>query len=206
MVLQNNLKPTQEAYLLSALNRYNPQGDQSECDLASKLVEDAIMLGSRDNVSVAIQTITQETQPFIAAVFDGHGGPTVSSFAARWLGVQFERLCLMSENQYQSEEEFSVARHHESYQRDNKETEEKFSQHISLKKPESDLVLLEDSKSAKESKHPMDTQQKLTQALLAYFPNNILPDEMKNLENLHKILWIFQKEKNLKDSICAIAF
>lgn len=86
-------KEAHEAYLLKGIEKFNSTGSTPEKDLAEALAKTAIADGSTDNVSVAIQTITHDTPPFLLGVYDGHGGARASTFVAREMGGLFKKLC-----------------------------------------------------------------------------------------------------------------
>lgn len=89
----------QEDYLRDALDKY--KGEKSELDIATYLVQHAYKRGSKDNISVAVQTLSLN-KPFLLGVYDGHGsdeekkrGAQTSTYVAQNIGRVFSD-CLKS--------------------------------------------------------------------------------------------------------------
>ena len=67
-------KKGHENYLLNALKSMSSPGSLTEKQLAAALVNKAKNDGSRDNISVAITSITPDSPAFLLGMYDGHGG------------------------------------------------------------------------------------------------------------------------------------
>lgn len=116
--LDDQTKEGHEGYLLNKLNTIASLGTQSEEELAELLVEAAKTDGSRDNISVAVQSITDDTPAFLLGLYDGHSGSEASVFVAKNMGNTFIRQCTLSPAAY-DQQEFSVSKNQEVYKRDN---------------------------------------------------------------------------------------
>jgi integrin-linked kinase-associated serine/threonine phosphatase 2C len=121
--LTRQTKEGHEAYLreaLSAMNGGKP-GLLSEETIAERLAEDALTKGSRDNISIAVQSIKTEgrpaTQKAMIGVYDGHGGPALSHFVADHIGDELTRQLALSEDAYAAQPE-SVPSNRAIYDRD----------------------------------------------------------------------------------------
>ncbi|KTD57275.1 PP2C family serine/threonine-protein phosphatase [Legionella shakespearei] len=111
-------KQGHEQYLFRILRDMSSPGNESEEALAQELVEQAKRDGSRDNISVAIQTITKETPPFLMGVYDGHGGTDASCHVADNIGSVFKAQCALTPEAY-AQQELSVNKKKAVYDRDN---------------------------------------------------------------------------------------
>lgn len=116
---------TQEAHeellsrALTQLLQHNK--NPSEKDIAEALVHEAKQKHSKDNITVAIQTIptiSRETPAFMLGVYDGHGGAEVATFVAKNIGSEFKKQCSLTPIAYQ-EQPLSAQNHAEAYERDN---------------------------------------------------------------------------------------
>jgi integrin-linked kinase-associated serine/threonine phosphatase 2C len=107
-----------EKYLLEALKQLKKEQKITEKELAEKLTAFAMEQGSNDNVSVAVQSITETTPPFLMGVYDGHGGINASNFVAGEIGTIFEGQCRLSNEEY-ARQELSIDRNLVQYLRDN---------------------------------------------------------------------------------------
>lgn len=114
----NQSKEGHEQYLLRILNGMALPGNETEEALAEELAEQAKRDRSHDNISVAIQTITKETPPFLIGVYDGHAGTDASCHVADNIGPVFKAQCALTREAY-AEQELSVHKKKEVYERDN---------------------------------------------------------------------------------------
>lgn len=101
--------------MISAINDKIPTNSA----LAQMLCEFAIIQGSRDNISVLIQTV-HAGQPFFIGAYDGHGGDAVSKLVASEIQSCFKKLCFCPEEAYTSLPLSSVSKQ-VRYRRDNKD-------------------------------------------------------------------------------------
>ncbi|MFT4058351.1 MAG: PP2C family serine/threonine-protein phosphatase [Legionella sp.] len=78
---------------------------KSETEIARFLVDQVIKSGrSRDNVTVAIQTITKDTKAaFLIGVYDGHGGANASTYVAENIGTEFNKQCALTPELYKEQ-------------------------------------------------------------------------------------------------------
>lgn len=97
----DNEKLDHATYLKNCLSG-QPWGLRSEKDIAAHLVAAAKKSGSRDNLSVAVQTLTN--RPVFLGVYDGHGGNTVARYIADNIGKRFEQQCDLSNEAYAAQE------------------------------------------------------------------------------------------------------
>jgi YD repeat-containing protein len=111
-------KQGHEKYLFRILRDMSSPGYESEKALAEELAEQAKRDMSRDNISVAIQTITQTTPPFLMGVYDGHGGTDASCHVADNIGDVFKAQCALTPEAY-AQQELSVNKKKAVYVRDN---------------------------------------------------------------------------------------
>ncbi len=76
----------------------------TESMLAEKLAKQAIVDGSYDNVSVAVQTITPgQKKPTVQGIYDGHGGKRAAHYAAKNMFSVFQKQCRLSHAAYAAE-------------------------------------------------------------------------------------------------------
>lgn len=113
-------KKDQEDYLLNKLKAIENPGKRNPIQLAEHLVEEAKKDHSTDNISVAIQNITNETAPFLLGVYDGHGGTGASIKAATSIGGEFKKQCALTQETY-AQQELSTTAQKANYERDNKD-------------------------------------------------------------------------------------
>ncbi|MFI4963000.1 MAG: protein serine/threonine phosphatase 2C family protein [Legionellales bacterium] len=111
-------KKAHEAFLLGALRNMRSPGTLTEIALAEALVDVAKKSGSTDNISVAIQTITTDTPPFLLGLFDGHGGKEASVYAANNIVEVFKNQCQLRPDSYE-QQVWSVGNNKPIYKRDN---------------------------------------------------------------------------------------
>lgn len=112
-------KEKQEAFLLSALQIIKETGSISEAGLAILLAGFAATEGSGDNISVAVQTLS-ELMPFLIGIYDGHGGDMASYYIARNIKTVFEQQCALSPEEY-AQQQHSVHHNFIDYYRDHPE-------------------------------------------------------------------------------------
>ncbi len=75
------------------------------------------LLNSLDNISVCVQTVIRSTPRFVS-VIDGHGGPAVAHYVANFMYVELEKLCRLTQSDYDAHPE-SVMKNQKVYYRDN---------------------------------------------------------------------------------------
>jgi integrin-linked kinase-associated serine/threonine phosphatase 2C len=116
-------KTHHEDYLFNALKKITSPGKMAQDELSKKIAEQAIKDGSKDNVSVAIQTvIPRETPAFLLGVYDGHGGDEASIHIAERIGDVFTEQCALTPEAYAAQElsiYSTFERRDEAYIRDN---------------------------------------------------------------------------------------
>lgn len=111
----------QELYVLRTLQIHHQNGQSmQEVAIAKALATQALCSGSKDNVSVAVQTI-QIGRPVLMGVYDGHGGPEMASYVAENIGRTFISQCQLTTALYQTND-FSVDKNRVQYERDNTDT------------------------------------------------------------------------------------
>lgn len=110
-------KKDHEDYLLGILQKIDAPGTKSEEVLAQELALQAKKDRSTDNISIAIQTLTSETPPFILGIYDGHGGKEASCHVADNIALVFKTQCALSREAY-AEQDLSVDSKQDIYNRD----------------------------------------------------------------------------------------
>lgn len=94
-------KEDHEHYLMNCLNSAAGLSGEALC---RHLAQSAIDDGSRDNVSVAIQTIFSagqpKTDPVMLGVYDGHGGADAATFVAQNISTVFAQQCALTAGEY----------------------------------------------------------------------------------------------------------
>lgn len=134
-------KKDHEDYLLNILKNLESPGNMAQDELAKALSLQAITDGSRDNVSVAVQTITSKTPAVFIGVYDGHGGREASRKVADNIGCLFKEQCALTPEQY-AQQELSVVTKKAIYERDNKDVDLAPDQlHSKLASPETAQVV-----------------------------------------------------------------
>jgi YD repeat-containing protein len=115
-------KKNHEDYLFNILKNLESPGNMAQDELAKTLSLQALTDGSRDNVSVAVQTITSQTPPVFIGVYDGHGGIEASCKVADNIGRVFKEQCALTLEQY-AQQDLSVVTKKAIYERDNKDVD-----------------------------------------------------------------------------------
>ena len=111
-------KKDHEDYLLEVLQTIQSPGKMREDKLCAQLVKKAIIDNTRDNVSIAIQTLYTETSSFLLGLYDGHGGKDMACHAANNIGRIFTEQCALPLNDY-AKQPLSVHTKRAEYKRDN---------------------------------------------------------------------------------------
>ncbi|STX29466.1 Protein phosphatase 2C [Legionella beliardensis] len=112
-------KEAHEQFLQETLIKtLNTNKQLYEADIARALVNEALENGSRDNITVAIQTITADTPAFLLGVYDGHGGDKASIYVAENIGAEFRKQCALTKESYAAQE-LSTNKNQSAYLRDN---------------------------------------------------------------------------------------
>ncbi|WP_419419923.1 PP2C family serine/threonine-protein phosphatase [Legionella sp. D16C41] len=106
-----------EAFLIAALNESITEA-KTEAEIAKALVQKALANGSKDNVSVTVQTITKNTPSFLLGVYDGHGGSKAATHVAQNISSEFRKQCALTKEVYQGQA-LSVEKNQDVYKRDN---------------------------------------------------------------------------------------
>ncbi|VEB32816.1 PP2C family serine/threonine-protein phosphatase [Legionella cherrii] len=119
--LASQTQKEHEHWLFNCLSKVPFASQQQEHQLAKMLVNEALALGSSDNVSIAVQTLSQSS-PFLIGIYDGHGGKSVSHYAAEHLGDIFDSQCVLSQEAY-TQQSMSADKNFITYYRDNKDHE-----------------------------------------------------------------------------------
>lgn len=115
-------KKNHEDYLFNILKNLESPGSLPQDELAKLLSLKALSDGSRDNVSVAVQTITSQTPPVFIGVYDGHGGDKASCKVAENINRVFKEQCALTQELY-AQQELSVVTKKTAYLRDNKDVD-----------------------------------------------------------------------------------
>lgn len=127
---KNQSKEGHEEWLRTCLAEA-PVG-QSEAELAAFLTQYAFNAKSRDNISVAVQTLSA-AQPCMLGVYDGHGGPLAAKYLAENIGPIVDAQCALSPKNY-AKQSFSVQQRAVAYYRDNPEEQFKVSAELDANK------------------------------------------------------------------------
>lgn len=109
-----------EHYLLEQLLKialHKPPAKVEPLVLAKQLAECAYIDGSEDNISIAVQVLV-ENQAFVMGLYDGHGGPSVSTYVAKNFLKQLNKQ-LFKENFFYAKQVFSVYALNEFFNQDN---------------------------------------------------------------------------------------
>lgn len=96
------IKTNHEKFLKDCLEKLDGQV-KPEQEIAKYLVECAKEGGSRDNISVAVQTLIAN-EAVLVGVYDGHNGQIMSHFAANSIGSIFIDQCKLSNKDYLKQE------------------------------------------------------------------------------------------------------
>ncbi len=110
-------KALHEQYLLNILNKMPKEDRKSELKIADTLAGTAIMDNSKDNISVAVQSLIFNS-PCLIGVYDGHAGAEASIFVATNIGRVFDEQCDLKNEAY-AEQPLSVHQKPDIYARDN---------------------------------------------------------------------------------------
>lgn len=130
-VAREQTKKGHEKHLYDSLKQIPDASQLNEAQLAKTLTDKAYKAGSRDNVSIAIQTIDlKRKNPLIVGIYDGHGGAEAASFVAKNINKVFKGLCSKSSAEYEAHP-LSVFAHAKAYLRDHQ------SNLVSLDEPDS---------------------------------------------------------------------
>ncbi|MCW8444823.1 protein phosphatase 2C domain-containing protein [Fluoribacter gormanii] len=116
--LAGQTQKAHEQWLFNCLNEIPLANKLEEHQLAKMLANKALERGSRDNISIAIQTLSP-SQPFLIGIYDGHGGKDASHFTAGNIGVVFDYQCSLTQEAY-AQQLLSVDKNFITYYRDNK--------------------------------------------------------------------------------------
>lgn len=116
---EQQTKKSHEDYLLEKLTAISLPGHLSEVTLAEQLTRAALADNSRENISIAIQTLTHNF-PTLIGMYDGHGNINVAQHIADHISEVFLGQCKISKRQYATEA-MSVYQNHVNYKRDNTE-------------------------------------------------------------------------------------
>lgn len=117
--LTHQTKQAHEQWLLNCLQETSL--NKNEEQLAQFLANKALEWGSRDNISIAVQTLSLYL-PFLVGVYDGHGGKDASHFTAEHIGSIFDYQCSLSQEAY-AQQSLSAEKNFLTYYRDNKDLE-----------------------------------------------------------------------------------
>lgn len=178
---EGDTKEDQEHYLLEILKTTAAKDAKTEEELARVLATEAMMAGSEDNISVAIQSMTKESSAFLLGVFDGHNGSEVSEDAAKNIGLIFIQQCRLTPENY-AKQKFSFNKREATYKRDNFSIE--FDE--DLDKDQNNEAFIRDSVDSQTSfmLHAIENQNpKRTEGFVWRFVNSIkcLAENMGNL-------------------------
>ncbi|KTD44304.1 PP2C family serine/threonine-protein phosphatase [Legionella parisiensis] len=114
-------KKEHEQWLLNCLREIPSARTQKEQLLAKMLANKAIEWGSRDNISIAVQTLSLSL-PFLIGIYDGHGGKDASRYTAENIGAIFDYQCSLTQEAY-ALQSLSADKNFTIYYRDNKDRE-----------------------------------------------------------------------------------
>ncbi len=107
-------------YLMNFLNKMknnHPSQPLSELEIAKQLVNFALEDGSKDNISVSVQTKSANFTG-MTGIYDGHDGTASSHYVAENIGAELTRLLTLNEADYDQEKN-SVTNRKKDYERDN---------------------------------------------------------------------------------------
>ncbi|PWY57600.1 protein serine/threonine phosphatase 2C family protein [Legionella qingyii] len=107
-----------EQWLFNCLYEVPLANKLEEHQLAKMLANKALERGSRDNILIAIQTLSP-LLPFLVGIYDGHGGNDASSFTAKNIGAVFDYQCSLTQEAY-AQQPLSAEKNFTTYYRDNK--------------------------------------------------------------------------------------
>ncbi|WP_454782657.1 PP2C family serine/threonine-protein phosphatase [Legionella sp. WA2022007384] len=118
--LASQTQKAHEQWLINCLNEISSASKLEEHQLAKMLANKALEGGSRDNISIAIQTLSP-ARPFLIGIYDGHGGKDASQFTAKNIGPVFDYQCSLTEEAY-IQQSLSADKNFITYYRDNKDS------------------------------------------------------------------------------------
>jgi YD repeat-containing protein len=111
-------KEGHQAYLYKALSKFTHPGKKDEDVLARELAAKAIQDGSKDNITIGVQTIYFDTGPIFLGVYDGHLNGQAAVFTAENIGKIFKAQCGLSQEMY-AKQAWSVHTNMAIFTRDN---------------------------------------------------------------------------------------
>ncbi|MCE0722485.1 MULTISPECIES: PP2C family serine/threonine-protein phosphatase [Legionella] len=114
-------KKEHEQWLLNCLKEIPSASALEEQLLAKMLANKALEWGSRDNISIAVQTLSLNV-PFLVGIYDGHGGKGASRYTAENIGAIFDYQCSLTQEAY-AQQSLSADKNFTIYYRDNKDRE-----------------------------------------------------------------------------------
>ncbi|MGM9453528.1 PP2C family serine/threonine-protein phosphatase [Legionella bozemanae] len=114
-------KKEHEQWLLNCLREIPSARTLEEQLLAKMLANKALEWGSRDNISIAVQTLSLSL-PFLIGIYDGHGGKEASRYTAENIGAVFDYQCSLTQEAY-AQQSLSAEKNFTIYYRDNKDRE-----------------------------------------------------------------------------------
>lgn len=110
-------KENHEDYLLECLKSL-PADQHSELEIAEHLVQEAYKSGSKDNISVSIQTIKPAFNG-MTGIYDGHGKSNAAAhYVAKNIGKELQSQLVLSEKNYEKQKS-SVKNNQKMFDRDN---------------------------------------------------------------------------------------
>ncbi len=78
--------------------------NKSSHQIAEELANKAYNSGSKDNISVIVRKMDENSQPFVIGIYDGHGGDRISKFVAEILpNILNEQLKIILEEHYKKQ-------------------------------------------------------------------------------------------------------
>ncbi|KTD12085.1 Protein phosphatase 2C [Legionella gratiana] len=169
-----------------------------ELEIAKALALKAKTNDSRDNISVAVQTITQNTPAFLLGVYDGHGGSKVSTYVANHIGDEFKKQCALTPSEYE-EQPLSVAKNMSIYQRDNSADVryERKRQESILSKEESELIIKELLTLTQKYQHNLSKKNREIHSIVEQLLT-VLNSSEKNQDTIKEYFKILEKKEEGK--------
>ncbi|KTD71264.1 PP2C family serine/threonine-protein phosphatase [Legionella tucsonensis] len=119
--LASQIKKEHEQWLLNCLKEIPSARTLEEQLLAKMLANKALEWGSRDNISIAVQTLSLSC-PFLMGIYDGHGGKGAARYTAENIGAIFDYQCSLTQEAY-AQQLLSADKKFTIYYRDNKDRE-----------------------------------------------------------------------------------
>ncbi|GGI91967.1 PP2C family serine/threonine-protein phosphatase [Legionella impletisoli] len=206
-------KEAHEAYLKAKLTQIENPSTLSEEELSRQLASLALSDDSRDNISVAIQTLTADSldagTPFLMGVYDGHGGDGASIHVATKIDEEFKAQYQLSREAY-AKQEWSVFQKVEIYNRDHSDRKIQPEEELAINPDSSDPLDVLETPSSESEQSSSDSLDELEAS-----PNELEKDSSHLsqetplpkpeldvvVDKLKSITLNYQQNLNIKDPI-----